>query len=586
MTDLSVPGREADPANEERGENVRARGLLEGWTPGVRSSLSRRDVLRWLYVGRLTLVTGVLVAALLAWGQAEPEQTFLATAAFLAALGVTGGGFWYTHILGRAPGANLLYSQIAFDVLVVTAVVHMTGGGESNFVWVYILVISAGALLLPLYGGLLIGVLASILYFAVVVWGHSETLTGGVLVQLGLFAVVAVVTGVLGDRLRRAGTALGQVESELERLRMDTGEILDTIATAVLAVDGRGRVAYVNPAAQAILGLRGEEWLGASVAEALKDRAPELAVLIEKTLEDGVPLRRRRASVQTSDGSRTLGVSTTVQQGQEGPRTVTAIFQDITELERMEALNRRNERLEAVAELSASMAHEIKNPLASIRSAVEQFARDGLSADDRASLTRMVVSESERLSRLLSEFIDFSGLRRGQVSGMDLSEVLAECITAVEQHPDCSGRGVRLRTKGLEASVPVCADPDLMHRALFNLLLNAVQFSPEGGEVEVELEDLSAGAGSAGFNGEAGHGIPDPIRISVRDSGPGVEPAEVGRIFDPFYTTRRGGSGLGLAVVHRAVEAHDGAVWVERASRGGAEFQVFLPKGEVMEKES
>ncbi|MSR22406.1 MAG: PAS domain S-box protein [Gemmatimonadetes bacterium] len=536
---------------------------------------ARADLLRWLYAGRVALVSGVLLGALFVWARAQPQQTFLATSMFVLGLLVSGGGFWYTHILKREPSRNFLYGQVIFDVLLVTGIVHITGGGDSNLVWIYILVISEGALLLPLPGGVLIGALAAILYFADIVWGHSQTLGGPILLQVGLFALVALATGILGDRLRGAGIALGAVQSELRRLRMDTGDILGTINTGVVTVDGDGRLHYMNSAAENLLGMDARQWLGAPVLQAVERAAPELAALLRRSLEGGVMLFRHKASSLRGRERITLGVSTTLREEPGMPRAVTAIFQDITDLERLELLNRRAERLEAVAELSAAMAHEIKNPLASIRSAVEQFASPSLDASDRETLTRMVVRESERLSRLLSDFIDFARVRIGRVRPLDLCDLVRECATVVRRHPDASERDVQIAFTPPLTPVHAPGDADLLHRALFNLILNAVQFSPRGGVVRLEVEDLGGGR----FLPEID--VPRPVRIRVADSGPGVPEEQVERIFDPFFTTREGGTGLGLSVVYRAVEAHQGIVLVERASGGGAEFNVYLPGEEV-----
>ena len=219
----------------------------------------RGDLLRWLYLGRATVVTGILAGAFLKWFAAEPEQTLVAVVVFLSSYAFTGGSFWYTHLLGREAGDNFFYAQVLFDALLVTAIVHITGAGGSPFVFLYILVISTGALLLPLPGGVLVGGLATILFFADTVALHLETFSIDVLLQVGLFATVAVITGLLGDRVRRAGLALGEVESALRRLRLDTGDILANIATGVLTVDGDGRLAYLNPAGEVLLGFIREE---------------------------------------------------------------------------------------------------------------------------------------------------------------------------------------------------------------------------------------------------------------------------------------------------------------------------------------
>jgi two-component system sensor histidine kinase PilS (NtrC family) len=139
------------------------------------------------------------------------------------------------------------------------------------------------------------------------------------------------------------------------------------------------------------------------------------------------------------------------------------------------------------------------------------------------------------------------------------------------------GVGVRVLEKGLDRDITIPGDPDLLHRAIFNLVLNAAQFAGPAGIIRVELMNQEECAGTVGND------VDHPVCLKVADSGPGVDPEQVARIFDPFYSGRTGGSGLGLAVVHRAVEAHKGAVLVENGPEGGAEFWIFLP-GNVPEK--
>lgn len=532
--------------------------------------LGRADLLRWLYLGRLTLVTGILAGALLVWDSAGSEVTQVATIMFLVALAVTSASFWYTHILQRDPGENFLYAQVVLDVLLVTGIVHVTGGPNSNFAPLYILVISSGALLLPLPGGVLIGGLASMVYFGDLVWGYQVTEILDVALQIGLFTVVAIITGLLGDRLRRAGMALGVVESELRQLRLDTGDILANLATGVMTVDGDGRMVYANSAAGRLLGMSVTNWLGRPVLERLDERAPGLGQLLRSSIRDGRRVDRFRTAVRDGDQEVLLGVSTTVlERGSGRPPSVTAIFQDITDLERLEVLHRRAERMEAIAGLSASLAHEIRNPLASIRSAVEQLGSSNLEGGDQGILERLILTESDRLSRLLSEFLDYSVLTMGTREVVDLAQVVRDCSAVMQHHPDLEG--VELVCGVTEGPVEVSGDADLLHRALFNLVHNGVHFAGPGGRVEVLVEARPDRADPRGTI------IENPVRLRVRDTGPGVSPDHVDRIFDPFFTTREGGSGLGLAVVHRAVEVHEGAIFVGRAPGGGAQFDIYLP---------
>lgn len=568
--------------------------------------MSANHLLRWVYLGRLALAGGVFAAAMLVWSEAEPATTRLATVALLLAVAVTLVGVWRTQVQRRTPGRNFLYGQIVADIVLVTVVVHMTGGAQSDFAPVYIPVIAAGALLLPLPGGFLIGGLASALYLTDLVWWHPGPTPGTALIQIGIFGVMAVATGTLGDRLRRTGRALFELESELRQLRLDTTDILGTLDTGVVSVDGEGRLAYINPAAEALLALRGRDWIGRPVVEELERRAPGLGAAVRETARTRVPIRRsetsafvleengeravvpeasrpstgdtswRRIAARAASASgwpegRVLGVRTTILERESGSPWITAVFQDITDSKRADALNRRAERLEAVAELASSLAHEIRNPLASIRSAVEQLARGVLPEADRTVLQRLVLAESDRLSRLLSDFLEYSRVEMRRRQEVDLAAIVEAAVRLAQEHPD-GVAGVDVTFSAEAAPFLVEGDGDLLHRAVFNLVLNALQHAGPNGMVVVRL-----GRGR-GREVPAGLRMQAPVRLSVADSGPGIPEDVAGRVFDPFFTTRAGGTGLGLAVVHRAVQAHSGTVLVNgRSELGGAEFVVFLP---------
>ena len=535
-----------------------------------------RDFLRWLYLGRLLLLLGLFLGLVLLGGGAGVGEGYFANATVLVGTLVTGWAFWVTHVRGQEPGVTFLYLQVLVDVVLVTVTVHLTGGATSDFAPLYILVISEAALLLPLSGGVLMGVLASVFFFGDIVLLKGQDVDPPLALQLLLFTGVAVATGILGDRLRRAGIQLGAVESELRQLRLDTAEILDTLSTGILTVDGEGRLAYLNDAGARMLGVKGEAPPGIAVEELLEASAPSMGKILLQSVQERVPVLRFKTSVERGGDTLVLGVSTTVMDRGDGSSpSATAVFQDITQSERMGLLDRRSQRMEAVAELSASLAHEIKNPLASIRSSVEQLAGDDLTPEDRYVLQRLVLSESDRLSRLLSEFLEFSGLRKGHTERLDLAGLVTDAVRLAEAHPDVP-RDARVELElPVAGSVHLPGDSDLLHRAVYNLVLNALQFSGEGGRVRVGLSD-ARGNGSVvdPFEEER------PVRLTVQDSGPGIPEVESGRIFDPFFTTRSGGSGLGLAVVHRAVEAHQGLITAGNAPEGGAEFVLHLPADE------
>jgi two-component system, NtrC family, sensor histidine kinase PilS len=524
-----------------------------------------------MYSGRLIIAGAIFVAALWVWRDAPPAATRSATLILVVAGCFTALSVWYSHVLKRRTANRFHFGQVVFDVFLITWIVHVTGGADSTFAPLYLLAIFAASILLPFLGGVLIGLLASFLYFIDVVLDAHSQLTAATLLQITLFTTVALVTGFLGDRLRQTGAALGEMETELFRLRLDTTDILAGISTGVLTVDGDGRLLYLNTAASELLKLDPLEWLGQPVLEHLDRVAPGLGDVISRSAVQRMPIRR--FETDANPGNFVLGVSTTLMERPDTEKPpVTAIFQDITEKVRMEVLRRRAERLEAVAELSASLAHEIKNPLASIRSAVEQLSGGRTDPTDSEVLQRLVLRESDRLSRLLSEFIDFARVKMTSPAPLTIQEVVRNAVDLVRSHPDSAGRTVNvdlpeddpLRVRGSE---------DLLHRAAFNLLLNAVQWAGEGGEVWFRAQRVTTDLLFPAL------GLTASIRLTVSDSGPGIDDEVAEHVFDPFFTRRPGGTGLGLALVQRAVEAHGGAVFVEsgRGRSPGAVFSVYLP---------
>lgn len=249
-------------------------------------------------------------------------------------------------------------------------------------------------------------------------------------------------------------------------------------------------------------------------------------------------------------------------------------------MKRLQMLHVRAERLQAVAELSASLAHEIRNPLASIRSATQQLARRrDLSAlpadDDERILHGLVVRESDApRSRRLADFLDFARARVTRIEALDLDLLVRASVALAASHPD-RATGVELSVD-VEPDLPrVEGDEDLLHRAVFNLVLNALQAVPDHGHVRVRV----ARASVEQYRVPALTALNAPlVAITVADDGPGI-PAELrDRLFEPFVSGKPGGTGLGLPVVHRAVEAHRGVVLVD-ATPPGTCFTVILPVG-------
>ncbi|HEV8264995.1 MAG TPA: ATP-binding protein [Gemmatimonadales bacterium] len=526
-------------------------------------------LLRLIYVGRMCLAAAIYVSAALKIRVAAPLDILATSLMLVAAVGVTLASYWHTHVRGRRPGPTFLYSQALFDVALITAVVHITGGPESDFAGLYVLVIAVTALLMPPASAGLVTILAGLVYFADVFWGHRTAPAAGIWIQLAVFVMVAAVTAWVASRVTVMGAEREALAAEVRQVQLEADDVLRNIRTGVLTVDADGRLLYANPASEEILGFRARDWLGRSVMPEFARLAPEFWAAVTSTARRGVRLMRVEATVHRPDRTFPIGVTTTTLDGPAGaaPR-VSAIFTDISDTKRLEELHLRAERLEAVAELSSSLAHEIKNPLASIRSSVEQLARSSRSNADEKFLANLIVRESDRLSRLLSEFLDFSRVRVTECRPLDLHQVAGAAIRVVRQHPEC-GADVRITLEG--DPTPMEGDEDLLHRVVSNLVLNAVQAVGQGAAIVVRT------GRAAPYELPGGAGIDDPVALRVTDNGPGIPDELKSRLFEPFVTGRVGGTGLGLAIVQRAVEAHRGLVLVDSKLGRGTTFTVYFP---------
>lgn len=540
--------------------------------------LDPRRLIRWLYVGRLSLASSIFVAALVTWFRTEVPKTFIATATLVAAIFITGVSFLWTEVNRKPLTKGFLYGQMIVDLLVVTAVVHVTSAPDagSQFAALYILVNAAAALLLPMGGALLIAALGVVIYAldAIIVSGFSNATS----LQLFVFAIVALSTVYISVRLQQAGQGRELLVAELTRVRLREKDILANIKSGIVTVDDTGTLLFANPSASDLLGLDLESQIGMPIISLMRSVSPVLADTLDQSARDHLGSNRAEGEIRRGGRTFPFGVTTTSAEGDDRSvgASTTAIFQDISDQKRLQQLNLRAQRLEAVAELSASLAHEIKNPLASIRSAVEQMsARPAANADER-TLGNLIVRESDRLSRLLSEFLDFARVRVTRRDPVDVSAVVRGAAALVSSHP-AHAESVKLQVDVPATPLSVLGDDDLLHRAVFNLVLNAVQASRPNETVRV--------VASVATREQLPRGVPFPhgaVAVQVIDEGPGIPAAVQDRLFEPFTTTKTGGTGLGLAIAHRAIEAHRGVMLVDTNERG-TRFTVLVPRAEPLD---
>jgi len=534
--------------------------------------------------GPRVLLAGVVVARLilvaLAIGRELGAHAGIVDAAFwsvaaVAAIAV-GAAAWLAWRIRRpvgGPGRDALLLQAATDVMVVTTLVtFQTANAATSVAALYVLLVTVYALLLPVGRGLIVVALACSCYIGISVHTSStipEAIDARFWYQVLVIAFVGALIAVLGNRLTDASREQRSLAAALFQARLEADEILGSIQSGVLSVDGDGRLGYINPPGRTILSADAATFIpGQPVLESLRARSRELYEAITRGIADGARVARAEVQVRRADGALfPVGLSTTTfKRPGSDRRLVTAIFTDISDLKRLQEFRLRAERLEAVAALSASLAHEIRNPLAAIRSAVEQLARSVGEDEDDQTLARLVMRESERLNRLLSEFLDFSRVRATKFERLDLTALVRDAARIVGEHP--AAERVEIVVTG--QPVALDADSDLLNRLVSNLLLNAAQALDGRGRIDVTVGIAAPGEGPGGQ-------VERPVKLVVRDTGPGIPDSVRERLFEPFVSGRQGGTGLGLAIVQRAVAAHRGVILVDTVQGVGTTFSIFLP---------
>jgi two-component system sensor histidine kinase PilS (NtrC family) len=457
------------------------------------------------------------------------------------------------------------HGQIAADVIAATGLVYLTGGAESIFTVLYPLAIVSGAIGLGRRGAAL-GAAACCVALCVLAWSMQSGIiapTSGDLdrvpiaagrlavvmaANLSAFLLVGALSSFLAEQLQGARTELLRSETRLEALEAIYSAVVRSIASGILTMDEDGRITYLNPAAEHLTGLSDRTARG----QPLKALLPELAASITRPPERGRP----EVSLRAHDGrDRILGYTMAPLAGGVGGLVI--LFQDLTGLRQMEEAVRRADRLAVVGGLAAGLAHEIRNPLASMCGSIEVLgAAPGLAEQERR-LMQVVRSEAGRLEALVREFLSFARPLSPAIEPLDGARAVAETVELFRA--EVAERGIDLVARPA-APVWVRADPGQLRQVLWNLLGNAADATPPGGRVEVRI----AAAGGQAV-------------LEVADTGHGIADDDLQRIFDPFFTTKERGTGLGLAIVHRIVEAHGGNLSVSSEVGRGTTFRVALP---------
>jgi two-component system sensor histidine kinase PilS (NtrC family) len=543
-----------------------------------------RRAVRGLILTRAAVATLLLVSVggVYAWGSLGfPVGPFLAVVG--AAYGVSAGSWALVGWLGAS--RRFAEVQIYLDVLLETALIYATGAAHSFFPFIYLFsILATGAIVSPrrsfLTAGLSVichGILLDLVFYRVIPpLGSSgaprDLVAEGSFTILVIAAnacasfIVAYFATYLAEQVRQVRTRALETEASLAELQVLHEDIVQSVSSGLVTFDREGRALTVNRTVEALSG-----WMPADLRFRAWERvfraAPSFTHVWEALQAKRVAYRFQASLVRPDDTTIPVGVSASLlRRGPGEPIGVICSFQDLTDIKRMEAEVRDADRLAAIGRLAAGLAHEIRNPIASIRGSIEVLGQTlNLGGTDRR-LMDIVLRESDRLDGTISEFLEFSRPKPLSRVPTDVIALVDEVLLLLSHQ---AGPAIEIIRAYPDGSVKAYVDAAQMRQALWNLCLNAVEAMPGRGTLRVGVTVRRSEHPERG----------DLLEIVVEDTGSGVSAEHLPHIFEPFYTTKMCGTGLGLAIVHRIVQEHDGQIRVESPEGQGTRFVVLVPKG-------
>ena len=529
----------------------------------MHSTFDERNWLVWLVRVRILVLT-LLLAIELAVAQFSPVplpmRLFLSTMLFWYSL-----SFVYVLLISLWNEHRLQASlQVLTDLILVSLLIHETGGWDSSLNFLYPLVIIVASVLLPRVWAQLVAALAFILYGTVLdlnyygaIPSYSIThpglkaLQAIIFVNLFAFLTVAYLAGLLTTKLRQARVQLKDASGALESLQALHENIIQSISSGLITTGLDGRITLINAAAARLLERSTGELIYSPVDKLFLDPLP----LVESPQNHGEVRFDSPGKFRKTVRVRVNALNVP----DRGDIGYVYVLDDLTEIRRLEREVRMQDRLAAVGRLAAAIAHEIRNPLTSIAGSVSMLSGLPEMNEDHRRLLDIVTRESQRLNSIITDFLAYSRTKQYHFDNVDLVQSVEDTLTLIDHRMTAEKTGITIARKFAARQAWAMADGDKLKQVFWNLCENAVRAMKNGGTLTAAIEPLG-----------------DDWQISFIDTGTGMTPQQIEKIFEPFQSNFEGGTGLGLAIVYQIVQAHEGKVWARSKPGQGTTFVLRL----------
>ncbi|MBN1551203.1 PAS domain S-box protein [bacterium] len=488
------------------------------------------------------------------------------------------------------------YVQLIGDIFLETIVILATGGIESPFSILYVLTIIVASYLIPNRGGLISAFIVTIIFGSVIFlqykrWVPWEPLESvyvrlpprsfaiyTIVVNFSGFFLTAILSNQLAERIRKMNVMLKNRNVQYSQLLALNERIVNEIPTGLITATLDGSIVSLNPAASAMMGFTNDMTLPLHLEELFPGYLMQSMLRLARESE----LKDQTIQFQKSVGSEKRWFQIEVMllaMTSQDPARIMLICNDITDHKKLETERRKTERWSAIAEISAGMAHEIRNPLASISGSIEVL-KDQLSLNtSEKKLMSIILKESERLNRLISDFLDLAKPKPPEFRSSEINNLITETLTLIANSAQFPPN-IKLKTKFDSDHTYAEIDSNQITQLLWNVVKNAIDAMPHGGDLMIITKQILEEEKPLVYEGLGKWPSTPYIMISVSDTGIGMEKDIVEKIFEPFATFKRKGVGIGLAIVYRIIENHNGHIHVETSPGSGTTMTVRLPKNQ------
>jgi two-component system sensor histidine kinase PilS (NtrC family) len=531
----------------------------------------------WLIAGRAGSVIVLLLAGV-AWRSSPPGHGLVSSFRLVAPIILTVIGLTIVYSAAHLFWQNYLLQarfQLLADVLLVTWLVWITGNVNSPYAALYVVIISIASLYVGPRGAMITSVGSAAAFNACALLAITgigpfevQSITGESLAKtiqfVGLsdvsFLVVGLLAAKLADRQTRSDVQLAAATRSLASLRALHERIVESIRSGVITTDLQGHIFTFNAAAEEITGYKTPDVRGQDASIFFGDMTRQIADSMNAAATGKVSPRFQADCLTPNGLALRLGFSIAPLAGESGETSGMVItFQDLTDIRALEETSRRQDRMAAVGRLAASIAHEIRNPLAAMRGSIQMLRSEMDGDTEQTQLMEIILRESDRLNKIVADYLNYARPRPAELKNVDIRGLVSDTFKLLKNSAELSD-GHKLQEELPQRPAIVSGDPEQLKQVCWNIARNALKSMPSGGKFSVALTEVDD----------------HRLRLSFSDTGCGMTPEQVERLFEPFTSTT-GGTGLGLSIVYQIIRDHSGTINVRSRQGEGTTITIELP---------